>query len=77
MPGYAGNKEDTMANSKLKKAVTAFLMAASVTAMVAGCGGGDKKAPEKKAEPAKPAITWTETLDGKKVEMKNTEAGES
>ena len=63
-----------MTNNKLKKAVAAFLMAASVTAMLTGCGG-DKKADGKKvASPAKGEITWAETLEGKKTDMKMKEA---
>ena len=63
-----------MTNKKLAKAVAAFLMTASVTVMLAGCGGGDKKEAEKKVAPAKPEITWSETLEGKKVDMKMKEA---
>ena len=63
-----------MTNKKLAKAVAAFLMTASVTMMLAGCGGGDKKEAEKKVAPAKPEITWSETLEGKKVDMKMKEA---
>jgi len=63
-----------MTNNKLKKAVAAFLMVASVTAMLTGCGGDKKADGNKVASPAKGEITWAETLEGKKTDMKMKEA---
>lgn len=55
-------------NVKMKKLMAAILIAASASAFVAGCGKDEAKP----AAPASEAASWTETLDGKKVDMKVT-----
>ena len=56
-------------NLKTKKLIAALLIATSAGLFTAGCGTDQsaKKAPPKTAD-----VTWTESLDGKKVDMKVT-----
>ena len=58
-----------MMNLKTKKLIAALLIATSAGLFTAGCGTDQsaKKAPPKTAD-----VTWTESLDGKKVDMKVT-----
>lgn len=58
-----------MMNLKTKKLIAALLIATSAGLFTAGCGTDQsaKKAPPKTAD-----VTWTELLDGKKVDMKVT-----
>ena len=60
-----------MMNLKTKKLIAALLIATSAGLFTAGCGTDQsaKKAPPKTAD-----VTWTESLDGKKVDMKVTKS---
>ena len=53
-------------NLKTKKLIAALLIATSAGLFTAGCGTDQsaKKAPPKTAD-----VTWTESRDGKKVDM--------